>query len=78
MNVNHRELRQHVEFEPNTYYAAFLAELEASATPMWALIAHLQDTETAHLTKQVIQRCLLSLIEWFDAIGLGMSNGDMV
>lgn len=74
MNVNQRELRQHVEFEPNTYYAAFLAELEASSTPMWALIAHLKDIETTHLTKQVIQRCLLSLIEWFDAIG--MSNGD--
>lgn len=42
MNVNEREMKDHVEFEPNTYYAAFAAELEASATPMWALISHLK------------------------------------
>lgn len=43
MNVNQRELKSHVEFESNTYYAAFSAELEASATPMWALISHLKN-----------------------------------
>lgn len=48
MNVNWRELTQHVEFEPNTYYAAFSAELEASAYPMWALASHLIDTGEFH------------------------------
>lgn len=43
MNVNQREMKDHVEFESNTYYAAFAAELEASATPMWALISHLKN-----------------------------------
>lgn len=35
MNVNSREMNQHIEYEPTTYYAAFSAELEASASPMW-------------------------------------------
>ena len=42
MNVNIREMESHIEFEPNTYYAAFSAELEASASPMWALVHHLK------------------------------------
>ncbi|KAH3873560.1 hypothetical protein DPMN_036798 [Dreissena polymorpha] len=42
MNLNTRELHQHVEFEPDTYYAAFSAELEISASPMWSLISHLR------------------------------------
>uniref|UniRef100_T1JNI2 E3 ubiquitin-protein ligase n=1 Tax=Strigamia maritima TaxID=126957 RepID=T1JNI2_STRMM len=69
MNVNKRELLQHVEFEPNTYYAAFSAELEASAAPMWAMISHLKDSSTVELTKRVIVCCLLFLEDWFDAIG---------
>jgi E3 ubiquitin-protein ligase UBR3 len=40
MNLNIRELSQHVEYEPDTYYAAFSAELEISASPMWSLINH--------------------------------------
>ncbi|EFX88829.1 CG1530-PA-like protein [Daphnia pulex] len=51
MNVNQRELSTHVEFEPNTYYAAFSAELEAPASAMWALAIHLRDTGSIHLTK---------------------------
>ncbi|XP_072397284.1 E3 ubiquitin-protein ligase Ubr3 [Diabrotica undecimpunctata] len=68
MNVNQRELHQHIEFEPNTYYAAFSAELEASAYPMWALISHLTDASTAHLTKRVLNACLNELKDWFHAI----------
>ena len=40
MNLNVRELSQHVEYEPDTYYAAFSAELEISASPLWSLINH--------------------------------------
>lgn len=40
MNLNHRELSQHVEFESETYYAAFSAELEIASAPMWSLISH--------------------------------------
>lgn len=43
MNPNRRELHEHVKYEQNTYYGAFSAELEASASIMWALIAHLKD-----------------------------------
>jgi E3 ubiquitin-protein ligase UBR3 len=43
MNLNQRELHQHVEFEPDTYYAAFSAELEIAASPMWSLISHLRN-----------------------------------
>uniref|UniRef100_A0A8P4GKC7 E3 ubiquitin-protein ligase n=1 Tax=Dicentrarchus labrax TaxID=13489 RepID=A0A8P4GKC7_DICLA len=37
MNLNKRELNEHVEFESQTYYAAFAAELEACAQPMSTL-----------------------------------------
>ncbi|KAK7870457.1 hypothetical protein R5R35_000735 [Gryllus longicercus] len=68
MNVNQRELTQHVEFEPNTYYAAFSAELEASAYPMWALVSHLRDSSTVDLTKSVLSMCLAALQEWLEAV----------
>lgn len=76
MNVNQREMKQHVEFEPNTYYAAFSAELEASAYPMWALVSHLTDATTAPLTKRVLQACLNELNDWLD--GINFTSPDMV
>lgn len=66
--MNIRELSQHVEFEPNTYYAAFSAELESSAYPMWALLSHLSDTSTVELTRRILNSCQLALQDWLDAI----------
>ncbi|KAJ8313482.1 hypothetical protein KUTeg_008043 [Tegillarca granosa] len=43
MNLNQRELCQHVEFEPETYYAAFSAELEIASSPMWSLLSHCRE-----------------------------------
>ena len=74
MNVNVRELTQHVEFEPYTYYAAFSAELEVSASPMWALVSHLRDIDTKHYTFTVLKQCLQALVTWFKAIGLNISE----
>lgn len=74
MNVNQQEMSQHVEFEPNTYYAAFSAELEASAYPMWALVSHLHDSSTVSYTKRVLDNCLTALQDWFDAIGMSHPN----
>lgn len=68
MNVNQRELSTHVDFEPNTYYAAFSAELEAPASAMWALVIHLRDASTIHLTKKLLKHCLVALEDWFEAI----------
>ncbi|XP_026278143.1 E3 ubiquitin-protein ligase Ubr3 [Frankliniella occidentalis] len=68
MNVNQREMTQHIEFEPNTYYAAFSAELEACAYPMWALLSHLREESTLQYSKRVIASCLTALQEWLDAI----------
>lgn len=68
MNVNQREMTQHIEFEPNTYYAAFSAELEACAYPMWALLSHLREESTLQYSKRVIASCLAALQEWLDAI----------
>ncbi len=42
MNLNVRIGGAHIEFEPNTYYASFSGELEASASPMWALVSHIK------------------------------------
>lgn len=68
MNVNQRELTTHVEFEPNTYYAAFSAELEAPASAMWALAIHLRDASSVHLTKMLLKHCQSALEEWLEAI----------
>jgi hypothetical protein len=43
MNTNVRELKQHVVYEPESYYAAFSAELEICASIMWSLVLHLND-----------------------------------
>jgi len=43
MNLNVRELTQHVEYEPDFYYAAFSAELEICSSTMWSLLVHLND-----------------------------------
>lgn len=69
MNVNIREMNEHVEIENDTYSDAFSAELEASASPMWALISHLKDETTAHLTKNVMSHCRAQLSRWLDAVG---------
>ncbi|XP_076675053.1 ubr3 ubiquitin ligase isoform X2 [Andrena cerasifolii] len=74
MNVNQRELNQHVEFEPNTYYAAFSAELEASAYPMWALVSHLRGPESATLSRRVLTFCLIALQDWLDAVNYTHPN----
>jgi E3 ubiquitin-protein ligase UBR3 len=68
MNINQRETKEHVKFEPNTYFAAFSAELEASAYPMWALVSHLTDASTAPLTRKMLSACLKELQRWLDAI----------
>jgi E3 ubiquitin-protein ligase UBR3 len=68
MNLNRLVLGDHVEFEPNTYYASFTAELEAAAIPMWALVSHLKDESTRPYTANVLKHCLTAIREWWDAI----------
>uniref|UniRef100_A0ABM5EWZ9 E3 ubiquitin-protein ligase n=1 Tax=Pogona vitticeps TaxID=103695 RepID=A0ABM5EWZ9_9SAUR len=68
MNLNKRELNEHVEFESQTYYAAFAAELEACAQPMWGLLSHCKVRETQEYTQNVVKYCLEALQDWFDAI----------
>ena len=68
MNLNRLVLGDHVEFEANTYYASFTAELEAAAIPMWALVSHLRDEKTRHYTHNVLKHCLIAIREWWDAI----------
>lgn len=55
MNLNKRELNEHVEFESQTYYAAFAAELEACAQPMWGLLTHCKVKVSHH------PRCYLEI-----------------
>lgn len=75
MNVNIQEMTNHVEFEPNTYYAAFSAELEASAYPMWALLSHLTSAETWPLTSRVLRACLQRLRKWLADVGYNINQG---
>lgn len=69
MNVNFRQLDTHVDMEPSTYYAAFSAELEGSATPMWALLAHLREPGAATLSKRLLRHAYAALQKWHDNIG---------
>ncbi len=68
MNLNRLVLGDHVEFELNTYYASFTAELEAAAIPMWALVSHLKDEKTRDYTANVLKHCLIAIREWWEAI----------
>nr|XP_005997697.1 PREDICTED: E3 ubiquitin-protein ligase UBR3 isoform X2 [Latimeria chalumnae] len=68
MNLNKRELNEHVEFESQTYYAAFAAELEACAQPMWGLLSHCKVKETQEYTRTVVRCCLDALQYWFETI----------
>ena len=68
MNVNVREMESHIEFESYSFYASFSHELEALACPMWALVSHLRDSDTRHLTLNVITQCLAAIKDWFKAI----------
>ena len=65
MDVNTREKINHVEYERDSYYSAFSAELEICATPLWTLMTHLKDESTAHLTKKVIKFSQKYIKEWF-------------
>lgn len=65
MNLNTRELHQHVEFEPDTYYAAFSAELEISASPMWSLISHCKTKVISCWTFSV---CLAPFLKWLNRL----------
>ena len=35
MNLNRRQLLEHEEFEPESYYSSFTAEMELSSSNMW-------------------------------------------
>ncbi|XP_076468765.1 E3 ubiquitin-protein ligase ubr3-like [Babylonia areolata] len=68
MNLNMREMIHHVEYEPDTYYAAFSAELEISASPMWSLINHCAAAESKSYVTDMIKATLNALDIWFLAI----------
>jgi len=68
MNLNVRISGAHVEFEPNTYYASFSGELEASASPMWALVSHIRGATSREFSEKMIRHCLTALREWMATI----------
>ncbi|CAG0912404.1 unnamed protein product [Notodromas monacha] len=74
MNVNYRELTEHVEYEPNTYFAAFTAELDASATPMWALAAHFVTPNSLDMTRNILKHCLDAIRQWMEDTGTSVTQ----
>ncbi|ELU10689.1 hypothetical protein CAPTEDRAFT_220674 [Capitella teleta] len=70
MNLNHRELTQHVEYEPETYYAGFSAELEICASPLWALLNHCKHKDCLPLLLNMLRSVVSSLQTWFSLINL--------
>ncbi|XP_063964911.1 E3 ubiquitin-protein ligase ubr3-like isoform X1 [Lytechinus pictus] len=64
MNLNVRELSQHVEFESNTYSTAFSAEIEACAAPMWQMTVHCKDLNASNFTFGMLLACLKELCHW--------------
>eukprot|EP00094_Tigriopus_californicus_P009370 TCALIF_09035-PA protein Name:"Similar to Ubr3 E3 ubiquitin-protein ligase UBR3 (Mus musculus)" AED:0.13 eAED:0.13 QI:208/0.88/0.8/1/0.88/0.9/10/0/606 len=69
MNLNVRVIGPHIEFEPNTYYASFSGELEASASPMWALVSHTKNGISREFSENTIRHCLRAIREWMEAMG---------
>ncbi|XP_048246065.1 E3 ubiquitin-protein ligase UBR3-like [Haliotis rufescens] len=68
MNLNQRELQQHVQFEADSYYAAFSAEVEIAASLMWSLLAHCKTRSTASFSLRMIAAAQVALQDWFLAI----------
>ena len=68
MNLNIRVQGSHIEFEPNTYYASFSGELEASASPMWALVSHIKPDSSREYSENIIRHCLTALREWMNTV----------
>lgn len=66
MNLNERELNHHVEYETDTYMAAFSAELEISCSP---LVRLLHATKQHHMTV-VLAQLKSALDHWFDDVGI--------
>lgn len=63
MNLNERELVQHVEYETDTYYASFSAEFEISCSPLWRLLVHCTDSSTnRHLVSILFLRSVHSAV----------------
>ncbi|XP_067935363.1 E3 ubiquitin-protein ligase UBR3-like [Watersipora subatra] len=70
MNLNERELMQHVEYETDTYYASFSAEFEISCSPLWRLLLHCTDSSTNSHVVTVLRKIMESLKVWFENSGL--------
>ncbi len=68
MNQNVRISGHHIEFEPSTYYASFSGELEASASPMWAMVSHIKPDTDRNLSKNIISQVIRALREWMESI----------
>ena len=69
MNQNVRICGSHIEFEPSTYYASFSGELEASASPMWAMVSHIKPDTNRKLSKNIISQVVRAIREWMESIG---------
>lgn len=74
MKVNKKGIDSNVDLESDTHYVSFNAELDSSAYPMWALVAHLQGPETFALTRRVSIFCLKALQDWLNAINFTSSD----
>lgn len=68
MNLNIQVQGVHFEYEPNTYYASFSGELEASASPMWAMVSHIKPNTSKEYSENIIRHCLTALREWMKSI----------
>ena len=68
MSLNNRVIGEHVEYENDSYYAAFSAELEICATPVWTLISHLKDRSWRIFTENMITVSQEALDKWFELI----------
>ncbi|ESO10203.1 hypothetical protein HELRODRAFT_72952, partial [Helobdella robusta] len=71
LNMNRREHDLHVEFETETYYKAFSAELEICSTPLWALLKHLNDSSSKQLTINIVNILVTYLNKWFTENSVG-------
>ncbi|CAH1789984.1 unnamed protein product, partial [Owenia fusiformis] len=70
MNMNQRELNQHVQYEPDVYYSSFSAELEICSSPMWHMLVHCKQQDSVPWVRKVLSTAIHALVHWADSIGV--------
>ncbi len=68
MNLNKRQLYEHVQYENPTYFTSFATEIEFCSTILWSFLQHLASEEELCISIKVINKLLILLDRWHDSV----------